>query len=145
MGSMFLILAFFTALGLIMPVVNVVTPFTTTYSPSEALGTTNIFSAISCTTSTGTGAGNISCAAGINGPGSSFTTVFTFGNFYAALQYLVNLCIAVILPGYYVLQWLGGPSNGTALGIATVVQALTALAYGNEFFYIVSGRWIFPP
>lgn len=143
MGSMFLILAFFTALGLGIPVVNAVTPFSTTYSPSSALGVTNVFSAISCTTTATSGTS--ACQAPVNTPVSAFATVFTFGNFFAALQYLVNLSVAVILPGYYVVEWFGGPSNTIALGLAAIVEAMAALAYGNDFFYIVSGRWIFPP
>jgi len=77
-------------------------------------------------------------------------TLLIFGNFFAALQYLANLAIGMLLPYQYVFSWLDwNPHDAsvvsTATAIAGMVNALVWVAYANDFFYIISGRWLFPP
>jgi hypothetical protein len=178
MGQMFTILAFFTVLGIVVPVVGNVVPFGQTtssnvgnpsgaggcsfYSPNcylSAAGgtpggavTTVVYSGTTYTfTEYTTATENASVAAGGTGIFGSIVsgTLLIFGNFFAALQYLANLVIGTILPGSYVYRWLNWSSDPgvqyVALAFGTMTDAIVGIAYANEWFYLISGRWIFPP
>ena len=53
------------------------------------------------------------------------------------------------LPSKYVYAWLAWSDDASvtaaASAIAAMVNVVVWIAYANDFFYIVSGRWIFPP
>jgi hypothetical protein len=97
--------------------------------------------------------GNNTCNASVAGSGSSggilgtiANTVFVFGNFFAALSFLANLALGVLVPGQYIFTWLYQIFGNfdDALLIAGVFQTLIWVAYAYDFFYIVSGRYIQP-
>lgn len=83
--------------------------------------------------------------------------IFVIGNFFAAASYLASIAIAVLLPGYYVGQWLLGIFGPVTINTSTsrvvlaaaaisgIFQCLVWIAYADELLYIFTGRWIFPP
>lgn len=137
------------ALGTAIPAVNALSPYSAGYQskiPQSQFNTPLIIGASGCGTVDSSGANN--CTAGLSQVQSSglfgtiVNTVLVFGNFYAAAQFLATLSTGVILPGAYVLEWLGGPSNIGALAVAGMVQGLTWMAYAELLFYLISGRWL---
>ena len=152
MGAAFTILAFFTVLGLVVPFVSSASPFGATSTPpiSNPLPASVYQKNAGCTTTTGLVSCNATVAAGGGGGifGSIVSgTLLIFGNFFAAAQYLANLAIGMVLPYNYIYSWLNwSPSaSSVAAAIAAMVNALVWVAYANEWMYILSGRWIFPP
>lgn len=153
MGVFFTILAFVTVLGIGIPAVNAVSPFSSslTTHASTSLSSPYILGAAGC--STVGSSGSLNCTSSANSASSpSFfgVTQFIFGNFLAALVFVATMALAIFVPATYVLAWVGGPGTATApntagIAVAGIVQALCSCAYANEFFYILSGRWIFPP
>lgn len=153
MGAAFTILAFFTVLGLVTPFVAANVPFAAAVTPvSNPLPVSVYQGNAGCTVSTGNVA---ACNATVSaGPGGGIFgsvvsgTLLVFGNFFAALQYLANLGVGMVLPYSYVYHWLAWSDSSsvttTAAAIAAMVNVLVWVAYANDFFYIVSGRWIFP-
>ena len=153
MARIFTILAFVAALGVVIPVVNAISPYSTTYqqTPNTSLNASYIQGVAGC--SGVNVAGSAGCNASVSGSGSSggilgsiSNTVFVFGNFFAALTFLAQMAIGVLVPGQYVFQWLYAifGSYSDALLIAGVFQCLIWVAYAYDFFYIVSGRYIQP-
>lgn len=155
MGTFFTILAFFTVLGLVTPFVAANSPFGAVSTPvvSNPLPSSFFAKQAGCSTTTG---GSIGCnetvAAGGSGGifGSVVSgTLLVFGNFFAGLQYLGALAVAVLLPSQYVYHWLAWSDassvTATATAIAGMVNVLVWIAYVNEGVYITTGRWIFPP
>jgi hypothetical protein len=147
MARIFVILAFVTILGLAIPAVNAVSPFQVhpndVSNPASSAnfweapaGCSSSSSATKCNASVSSGSTN----SGIFGP--VVNTILVFGNFFAAASFLVNLAIAVIVPGAYIMTWLGGPNNATAVAIAGMFQAAVWVAYALDFFYIISGRFL---
>ncbi|HKT21739.1 MAG TPA: hypothetical protein VJR06_03840, partial [Nitrososphaerales archaeon] len=104
---------------------------------------------------TGTSGGSdYSCSASVGGQvgqnsilGSIVNTILVFGNFFAAASFLVQIAGGVIVPSYYLMSWMSPACGGTdsvclgiALAIAGLYQAIVWFAYGDGFFYIISGR-----
>lgn len=154
MGVMFAILAFVTVMGVVIPVANVYSPFSASYvmTPSAALNSTYVgqLGGVSCDIASGTCTGNATLAGGTASSGifgSGVTTQLIFGNFFAGAQYLVSLAVGIAVPGQYVFGWLYDVFGdwGAAIAMAAIFQALAMIAYSNEMFYIITGRWIFPP
>lgn len=147
MATIFLILAFMTAVGVSIPMVNNVSPFQAhpndVQNPAanakfwnQPAGCTSPGNTLTCNASLATGNTN----AGIFGP--VVNTILVFGNFFAAASFLVNIAVGVIVPGAYVLTWAGGPQNPTAVALSALYQGLVWVLYALDFFYIVSGRWL---
>ena len=149
MARVLVILAFMLALGMAIPTINALSPFSSSYQakiPNSSFNVPLVVGASGCSTTNTTG--NSNCVAGLSGVsqrgifGTIVSTVLVFGNFYAAAQFLATLSTGVILPGAYVLEWLGGPTNAGAIAVAGLVQGLVWMAYAELLFYIISGRWL---
>ena len=73
--------------------------------------------------------------------GSVVNTILVFGNFFAALGFLAQIAGGVIVPSYYLTQWLGGSSiSSPMLLLVAFYQGLVWFVYAEGFFYILSGR-----
>jgi hypothetical protein len=149
MARVLVILAFMLCLGTAVPVLNVLSPYSSSYQtkvPSSSFNTPLILGAAGCSTST---TGAASCTAGLNNGngntgifGTLVSTVLVFGNFFAAAQFLITVGAGVLLPGAYVLEWTGGAGNIAAIALAALVQGMVWMAYAELLFYIFSGRWL---
>lgn len=117
---------------------------------SNPLGAGVFQGAAGVSTSSGTIVANASLSS-LGGSSSAFGslisgTMLVFGNFFAALQYIAKLAVGALLPYQYVYNWLAWSSDpsvtATATAIAGMVNVLVWVAYANDFFYILSGRWL---
>ena len=153
MRRIFVILAFTLAVSLIIPAVNAMSPFSVDYqtqpSTDPGFGVAKIV-ASTC----GPGAspnpspgGNVSCTISVGGSGSSgifgpvVNTILVFGNFFAAAGFLGQLVDGVVVPSYYLTQWLGGFNIAEGLAeLVIFIQGLIWFAWADGLMYIISGR-----
>lgn len=151
MRPVFAVLAFILALNLGIPVVNALSPFSSSYTtqPNTDFNTAKIVAQAGCSTSSITTSGGYSCSASLGGNsngqsgilGSVVNTILVFGNFFAALGFLAQIAGGVIVPSYYLTQWLGGSSiSSPMLLLVAFYQGLVWFVYAEGFFYILSGR-----
>ena len=139
-GRSFTIAMFMSALGLSIPLVNLVTPFVQN-SPSTSTVATDPNFWINGKTGANV---TISPSGVVNGSSSvtSGGTTLIFGDFYAALKFITGIVAALALPGTYVYSWIvgaGGPLY-LAAGVAAVFQALVWASYALDYFYIFANR-----
>ena len=144
----FIVFAFVLSVNLMIPVVNMVSPFASslTTAPSTGITVPNIVGAAGCTTSNLAASGSISCSAGVNGAGTSsvnafgsvLNSLFIFGNWPAAVSFLLQIAGGVLLPSYFLAQWLG--TSAFALLLIAVYQGIVWLSYSEALVYLFSGR-----
>lgn len=150
----FVILGFVLALNLCIPVVNALSPFSTTYTtqPSTDLSTPKILGQVGCSTSAVSTAQSYTCSAALGSTGGSSSnilgsvvnTILVFGNFFAALGFLASIAGGMLVPSYYLTQWFGGANIPSALLLLVAAyQGLCWFAYLDAFAYILSGRDFF--
>lgn len=149
----FIIIAFILALDVAIPTVNAMSPFSAAYQSTPAndpgFGVTKVVHTVGCGTPDATG--NYSCNVTIGGTAGSSSilgpivnTILVFGNFFYAAGFLGQLAGGVVVPSYYLTQWMGGLniSPGNALWVF-LIQGLIWFAYADGIVYIISGRDIF--
>ena len=146
------VLALMLCLGTAVPVLNAVSPYSASYQakvPPSGLSNALVITAAGCGSPDSSGQYN--CTGGLtptsnsgffSSLGSALNSLLVFGNFFAAAQFLVTLTAGVVLPGAYVLEWLGGAGNIGALAMAAMVQGLIWISYAEGLMYIISGRWL---
>lgn len=149
MARIFGVLAFFLVLGAIIPFVNAISPFQngSAGNPSSNFNSNLILNATGCSKPGANGVG--ACNAGINPTGASsgnvfgqiVNTIFIFGYFVAAVNFLVQIAQGVFLPGVYIYQWLmifGDSTAATAM--AAAYNAIVWFVYAMGLFYIIANR-----
>jgi hypothetical protein len=138
-GRTFTIAIFMTALGLMIPVVNSVSPFGVQPAAISNPAASAKYWAGQAGVSVGS-AGQVTGNATLPSAGPSISTTMIFGDFWAALVFIADVVVAVGLPSYYVMGWLGGPNSFVAIGVAAVFQAVVWASYALDYFYIMSNR-----
>jgi hypothetical protein len=136
------------AMGAFAPLIYQYSPFTPgAKSPiTTPLSEPVVLGVGGCTSASSTG--QVNCSASLSGGGTTslfgsvVNTIMVFGNFPAAVNFLVQLSVGVILPGVYIIMFLGGTSNPAAVGIGGAFQTLVWFSYAEGLFYIISGRWL---